>query len=341
MAIRRLELPSELDLVVELVLESFQYPENPEWSIQEDEKESIGTQLAAVRRLWPILRLLTVLYPSFRDQLLGYIWEEGDEPAGMVMYQPNSILGGRTWIISNVGVLPAHRRKGIGRRLVEAGLADMREREVSTVRLQVLAGNTPAYELYRSLGFEKYASTKALERLAAEALTAPRPLAGYRMVRQSKWDWEPRFELASRVTPERVRAFRPLVKSDYFPPLPLRLLEGLMTRLGGLTTLAFAVCPDEGESGGDGPREAVFAVGRGIVRTKPGGVNQMGATIDPSHPATAGLLVRHVAAEVEALSPGRRTILPVPDWQPALLEAATEVGFEVAKEWHSLGMALD
>lgn len=343
MTIRCLELPSELDLLMDMAMESFQYPENPEWSIQADEKETISSQLSVVRRLWPALRVVMVLYPSFRDQLLGYVWEEDGGPAGIVMYQPNAVLGGSTWIVSTVAVLPSYRRRGIGRRLVEAALADMRERGVSAVRLEVLAGNTPAYELYRSLGFEKYASGKALERASAELepLARPPPPAGYRLVEQGRWDWKPRFEVASRVTPARVRAFRPLKKSDYYPPLPLRVLESVMSRLGGMTTLRFAAFREGEAAGSEEEHGLVAAVGGAVVRRKPGGVNQMSVRIDPAHPEIAGFLVGLLASEIDERSPGRRTILPVPDWQPAVLDAATGAGFEATREWHSLGMILD
>ena len=42
MAIRALQIPQDADTIVELVTESFQYPENPEWGVQEDEKENIA-----------------------------------------------------------------------------------------------------------------------------------------------------------------------------------------------------------------------------------------------------------------------------------------------------------
>jgi hypothetical protein len=53
-----------------------------------------------------------------------------------------------------MGVVPPARRRGLGRELMEAGLAAARGRGVGVVRLEVLEQNEPAVQLYRQLGFE-------------------------------------------------------------------------------------------------------------------------------------------------------------------------------------------
>jgi [ribosomal protein S18]-alanine N-acetyltransferase len=55
--------------------------------------------------------------------------------------------------ILNLGVAVAHRRRGIGRRLVERALALLEERGVQVVYLEVRESNAVARELYRSLDF--------------------------------------------------------------------------------------------------------------------------------------------------------------------------------------------
>jgi [ribosomal protein S18]-alanine N-acetyltransferase len=55
--------------------------------------------------------------------------------------------------ILNLGVAGAHRRRGIGRRLVERALARLEARGVQMVYLEVRESNAVARELYRSLGF--------------------------------------------------------------------------------------------------------------------------------------------------------------------------------------------
>ena len=58
------------------------------------------------------------------------------------------VRGDRGWV-GGLGVVPAARRKGLGRALMEAILADA----PPVVRLEVLEQNEPAIALYESLGF--------------------------------------------------------------------------------------------------------------------------------------------------------------------------------------------
>lgn len=55
--------------------------------------------------------------------------------------------------ISGLAVDPAHQGAGVGRRLVEAALADARARGARKVSLRVLASNAGARRLYERCGF--------------------------------------------------------------------------------------------------------------------------------------------------------------------------------------------
>ncbi len=55
--------------------------------------------------------------------------------------------------ILNLGVAPAWRRRGVGRALVGATLAALRQQGVATVFLEVRASNEVAQRLYAGLGF--------------------------------------------------------------------------------------------------------------------------------------------------------------------------------------------
>ncbi len=57
--------------------------------------------------------------------------------------------------ILNLGVAPAHRGRGIGRRLVAEILAHLRARGVRDVYLEVRESNTVARRLYESFGFRE------------------------------------------------------------------------------------------------------------------------------------------------------------------------------------------
>ena len=120
MAIRAFELPSDIPVLTELIPLTFQYPENEAWGLQEDEAESLVESLNAIKGIWPLVRVLQLLYAPMRDVLRGYIWEEDSKAVAVT----NVIRKGNTdqWIIGNVSVLPEYRRRGIARKLVEASV---------------------------------------------------------------------------------------------------------------------------------------------------------------------------------------------------------------------------
>ncbi len=75
-----------------------------------------------------------------------FVATAGDQPVGMVT---TTCFGPSGWI-GNLIVEPDHRRRGIGRALMEHGLERLRYRGTKTVRLD---GDPQGIPLYRSLGF--------------------------------------------------------------------------------------------------------------------------------------------------------------------------------------------
>ncbi len=72
--------------------------------------------------------------------------DERDEPVGIVQL---GVRGSRGWI-GGLGVVPAARRAGVGRALMEAVLSEA----PPVVGLEVIEQNEPAIRLYEALGFE-------------------------------------------------------------------------------------------------------------------------------------------------------------------------------------------
>jgi ribosomal protein S18 acetylase RimI-like enzyme len=58
--------------------------------------------------------------------------------------------------ISDLVVLPTHRRRGIGSALLQRAEAYGRDRGITLFRINVLAKNQVARQLYRTLGFSEY-----------------------------------------------------------------------------------------------------------------------------------------------------------------------------------------
>jgi len=70
--------------------------------------------------------------------------------------------------ILNLGVGPGERRRGIGRGLVEAMLAALREEGITTVFLEVRESNSAAQHLYALLGFVQVGRRRRYYRLPTE-----------------------------------------------------------------------------------------------------------------------------------------------------------------------------
>lgn len=74
---------------------------------------------------------------------------------GMALYYTAySTWKGKMLFLDDLVVTEKYRRFGIGRKLINAFLADAKELGVNQVRWQVLDWNTPAIEFYKSLGAE-------------------------------------------------------------------------------------------------------------------------------------------------------------------------------------------
>jgi ribosomal protein S18 acetylase RimI-like enzyme len=81
----------------------------------------------------------------------GFVWEEDGQIVGNVSLLPTANAG--RFLVANVAVHPAHRRRGIARRLVQATLEEVQRCNGRVVVLQVEHQNRPAIQLYQSLGF--------------------------------------------------------------------------------------------------------------------------------------------------------------------------------------------
>ena len=117
MPIRDIQLPADLIPLGEMVVDTFQYPENPEWSVQADEQEDFASLVKNLARLWPIIRFGQLFSTSLRDLIRGCIWEEDGKMVGCTMVQRRGSTN--VWIVSTVGVLPEYRRRGLARKLIE------------------------------------------------------------------------------------------------------------------------------------------------------------------------------------------------------------------------------
>ncbi len=325
MEIRKIRLPQDIDDLSEISLASFQYPDNPEWSIQQDEAESLHDQIASIKRFWLLLRIGGVFSPTLRYLFQGYVCEEDGQMIGTLMYQcPHGIKD--EYYINNVAVHPDQRRRGIARKLVETALGDMRAKNGKKVCLDVIAGNLPAYRLYESLGWEHFSGSAHLT--LDGGLQEDRPLPeGFSVVQLPASNWRVSFEIARRITPQNIQRYNPVEETRYRESPLMRLLEPLI----GTKVFRMALRDSTGTD-----------VGFGIVayRTRPGGTNNMQLLVDPEFDRAVPGFLCALMRKAEQLAPGRKLELASYSWLPGVAKSAEELGFQPRYEYHKMGLFL-
>ncbi len=85
------------------------------------------------------------------DPLLWHELHQGDEPVGVMLLNPLPTQG--TMELVYLGLTPAWRGKGLGKTLLQWGLELTRAAHLGTMICAVDASNTPAVNLYQSVGF--------------------------------------------------------------------------------------------------------------------------------------------------------------------------------------------
>ena len=145
---------------------------------------------------------------------LGFVWEVNGRIVGNA-----SLLRvegcPRRWVLSNVAVHPDHRRRGIGRALVQASIDMVRRRRGEVILLQVERDNQNAQVLYASHGFRPLSTRTTWVRRKYQALPAT---AEYGLARRRKrGEWHAQWELARRVHPEGLIWPFPLATSLFHP----------------------------------------------------------------------------------------------------------------------------
>lgn len=93
-------------------------------------ENSVRSELSNPLSLW--------LVAEEDGRVIGYVGSQSVPPEADVM---------------NLAVAPDCRKKGIGRALMTALIAQLRSRGVTALFLEVRVGNLPAQRLYQSLGF--------------------------------------------------------------------------------------------------------------------------------------------------------------------------------------------
>jgi ribosomal protein S18 acetylase RimI-like enzyme len=326
MTIRALSLPKDLVPLEDMLVRTFQYPDNPEWGIQADEEEDIAREIKTLRRLWPVIRILQTVIPSLRDLMRGFVWEEDGQIGAVVMVQRRGKTN--TWGVGIVGVLPEFRRRGLARKLLTRALDDLRQRGARHINLGVISKNIPAYGLYKSLGFEHYSSLIDFDHHPEQtpaAIACPRD---YDEATISLLDWKPRYELERRITPEDINRYEPVEIGGYRSPLVLRCLNPVMNRLKKTEEKRFVYKH----------RGVIVGLLRHSTSRTGKGTSSIRVQLDPAHPELASYVLAKGMRAVMAINPSLRIHCTAPTWMTSVVEAAQEYGFSERVRYHALAL---
>jgi ribosomal protein S18 acetylase RimI-like enzyme len=305
MTLSAFKLPGDFQIGLQIVNESFRYPDHPEWGFTTGERQNITDQIRAFAKWWPVIRIIQHLSPRIRDSLRGYMWQEGSQPAGLVTIHAR---GSGKWEIGCLAVLPQYRRRGIARQLMQGALEFIRRREGKLVTLGMVDGNLPAQKLYEQLGFEKYTEEASFIHSSSTPLPSPRNLPeGYTLSPLRFLERWPLYELDCRIIPANIAKYQVVEPARYQYSLPERVIYLLMDRLAGFSTKEMLVYTG---------KDAV-SWGRCQARIYPGGVNYVEIRTDQAHPQAADYLLRHLLSSALGTGKGRDVEFTLAEWQHA------------------------
>lgn len=142
----------------------------------------------------------------------GYVWTEGGRIVGNASLLP--VEGSpQRWVLANVAVDPAHRRRGIARSLVAGCLELAAERQADEIVLQVKASNEGARSLYAGFGFADRGTRVTWRKVRPARVVEA---GGARRRRPS--EWEEHWALARRLHPHGLVWPHPLRSGMFRPP---------------------------------------------------------------------------------------------------------------------------
>ena len=218
--LRKMEL-TEFDRMTELM----------EIAFAEDaarEGRNLRDDVAGLKPMLPILRILMKIKPSFEDKFYTLVREIDNRFASVITVSQQGNDRQR-WYIFNVATHPDFRGRGLARQLVTAALSHIRARGGRRVLLDVRADNVPAYQLYRSLGFLHLETSTTLKGSLAHLPATKSPLNC--TVRQlAEAEWQPAFDLEQRIASEATRAVCPVTPDQFQNSAFMRLIQSIINR---------------------------------------------------------------------------------------------------------------
>lgn len=332
MPIRPFKFPDDISTVLDITVDAFQYndPSKQAWSVPFNLEEALHVQLQAVRRLYPLLWIANLFTRDVRSILRGFIDEENHKAVGAAMTA--RLFKAPYFEIGNVGVKPKFRRRGIAKQLVEACMADVQNWGAKFVHLSVIEGNDPAIRLYEDLGFSHYSGTSELALYPAntENSQSIAGLAkGYRLTTIGFAEWQPRYNLAERITPQSIQEFCPVCPEQFQWMTALRWLGPLFFRWSKSRLMGIGVETDDG---------VVVGTAELTVQYGNNAANTLKLSVDPAHADITPAFLKLCVDIFQANSAEHTILMSVESWQEWVVDAAVEFGFRIDYHQSRMGM---
>ena len=159
----------------------------------------------------------------------GFVWIEEGQVVGNISVRRMGWLG-RGWLIGNVAVSPAWRRRGIAPALMQTAIDLARRQRGNWIALQVRSDSEAAKNLYLSLGFRETGETIQYRRSRYAAVAQPESPAEGQLRRGRAPDADRIYSLAQAAIPEALRWAEPLRRDDFWMGFDRSLANWLVGR---------------------------------------------------------------------------------------------------------------
>ena len=154
------------------------------------------------------LRWAVTAVDSVSMPLSGYVWDEKGEILGNVSLVPYRSGGKKYFLIANVAVRPAERRRGIGRALTLAAMQQARAHQADEIWLHVRDDNPGAILLYQGLGFRERARRTAWQANPDRAASSPE--SNVTIAPRHIRDWPQQEDWLRRIYPDLMTWYQPM-----------------------------------------------------------------------------------------------------------------------------------
>ncbi len=294
----------------------------------------IRAELLNYKRILPLIKILGLFSKTFRYPMNGFIFETKDK---QIVASANTSSLTNRWEIAMVATHPDYRRMGLARELVTDIINFVKDKKGKVCTLEVIAENTPAYNLYIDLGFTHYDSIAEMKLSPDnwpenETIAFPDGYSKFPLKRDKKTN-DDRYKLVRKATPKKVQDFLPIDKNRFKKSRLKNLIRPLLIRLFSLKVNSWVISfQDE-------------LVGTIFVEIEQSGKNphKIELVIDPDHQADISLaMIRTALSKIKTSGlTDQNIMISIRSTNSDLMMTLRNLGFTVVENNHKLGLKFE